>query len=133
MISRSRVAPSDFPDHNINSVNNARRHSVTFCGVNEAAFTSHHRSNGSARGSVAGTSAGATQNEDLSACIEWFRENLAKVAKQGKVTLKDFKQAARVLDVSPAHKLRPLLMNEAIPFMHWLWEYMSIFATHEFG
>ena len=103
MISRSRVAPSDFPDHNINVVNNhtnARRHSVTFCGVNGASSTSFHRSNGSTRNSVGGASAGATQDEDLSACIEWFRKNLAKVAKHGRVTLKDFKHAAKVLDVS---------------------------------
>ena len=54
-----------------------------------------------------GASAVATQDEDFSACIEWFRQNLAKVAKQGKVTLKDFKHAARVLDVSSPRKLRP--------------------------
>ena len=106
MISRSRVAPSEFPDHNINAVNNAR-HSVTFCGVNGASSTSFQRSNDSARQSFTGASAVATQDEDFSACIEWFRQNLAKVAKQGKVTLKDFKHAARVLDVSSPRKLRP--------------------------
>lgn len=102
MISRSRVAPCEFPDHNINAVNNHinARHSVIFCGVNGASSTSFHHSNGSARGSVTGASAGVAQDEDLSACIEWFRQNLIKVAKQGKITLKDFKHAAKVLDVS---------------------------------
>ena len=115
MISRSRVAPSEFPDHNINAVN-SRRHSVTFCGINGASSTSFHRCNaGSARESVAGASAGPTQDEDFSACIEWFRQNLAKVSKHGRVTLKDFKHAARVLDVSPAYKLRPHLIREALP------------------
>lgn len=105
MISRSRVAPSGFSDHNINSVNNHTnaRHSVTFCGINGASSSSFHRSHGSTRDSVTGASACVTQDEDLSACIEWFRQNLAKVAKHGKVTLKDFKNAARVLDVSPCH------------------------------
>ena len=109
MISRSRVAPSEFPDHNINAVNNHTnaRHSVTFCGINGASSTSFHRSNGSARESVTGASAGATQDEDFSASIEWFRQNLAKVAKHGRVTLKDFKQAARVLEVSPGTQATP--------------------------
>ena len=115
MISRSRVAPSEFPDHNINAVNNQTnaRHSVTFCGVNGASSTSFQRSNGSTRQSFTGASAVATQDEDFSACIEWFRQNLANVAKHGKVTLKDFKHAARVLDVSLPRKLRPHLIDEA--------------------
>jgi len=102
MISRSKVAPCEFPDHNINAVNNHTnaRHSVTFCGIDGASSTSFHRSNGSARVSVTGASAGVAQDEDFSACIEWFRQNLVKVAKQGKITLKDFKHAARVLEVS---------------------------------
>ena len=132
MISRSRVAPSEFPDHNINAVNN-RRHSVTFCGINGASSTSFHRSNGSARESVAGASAGPTQDEDLSACIEWFRQNLAKVAKHGRVTLKDFKHAARVLDVSRPYKLRPHLIREAVSCAAVEGGVMVYFATHEYG
>lgn len=132
MISRSRVAPSEFPDHNINAVNNHTnaRHSVTFCGINGASSTSFHRSNGSARESFTGASAGATQDEDFSACIEWFRQNLAKVAKHGRVTLKDFKHAARVLDVSPTHKLRPHLIEEAIRCTLSVGEYSVFCHTH---
>lgn len=91
MISRGRVAPREFPDHSIVVVNNHTntRNSVSFCGVNGTSPTSH--SNGSA---------GVYQEDELSACIEWFRVNLPKVAKHGRVTLKEFKQAARVLDVS---------------------------------
>jgi len=91
MISRGRVAPREFPDHSIVVVNNHTnaRNSVTFSGVKGTSPTSY--SNGSA---------GVYQEDELSACIEWFRENLPKVAKHGRVTLKEFKQAAKVLDVS---------------------------------
>ena len=93
MISRGRVAPREFPDHSIVVVNNHTnaRNSVTFSGVNGTSPTSYSRSNGSA---------GVYQEDELSACIEWFRESLPKVAKHGRVTLKEFKQAAKVLDVS---------------------------------